>query len=252
MGRPGILIYFDLMGPMNVLSYEEKGRLFEAMLQYGKYGNLPEFEGMLALAWGFVKPELDKDEEAYERTVAQRQYAAYCKRQTAKNLPKESFDEWMVSTDNDRKRPITTDNDRKRPMDLVASRYPTTITNTITNTTSITNTNTSTCAGGDAVPPSERKDVFGKYKNVWLTQSEYDSLMAEVPGAMDWIEKLSGYIASSGKQYDSHYATIRNWEAKEKREAPKRQNVNKFNDMESREWDYDALERASMQQLHGK
>ena len=70
--------------------------------------------------------------------------------------------------------------------------------------------------------------------------------MAEVPGAMDWIEKLSGYIASSGKQYDSHYATIRNWESREKQEA-KRQNVNKFNDMESREWDCDALERASMQ-----
>ena len=31
------------------------------------------------------------------------------------------------------------------------------------------------------------------------------------------IERLSGYIASSGKKYKSHYATIRQWAARDKK-----------------------------------
>ena len=54
------MVYFDLLPPLRVLSYEDKGRLIEAMLEYGQNGVVPEFDGMLALAWGFVKPKSDK------------------------------------------------------------------------------------------------------------------------------------------------------------------------------------------------
>ncbi len=36
---------------------------------------------------------------------------------------------------------------------------------------------------------------------------------------VDWsqyIEKLSSYIASTGKQYQNHAATIKNWQLKDK------------------------------------
>jgi len=32
----------------------------------------------------------------------------------------------------------------------------------------------------------------------------------------NYIERLSNYVASSGKQYKSHYATILNWAQKDK------------------------------------
>lgn len=64
------------------------------------------------------------------------------------------------------------------------------------------------------VPPSARK--YGEYQNVLLTDEEMDKLKSEFPS--DWaarIERLSEYIASSGRKYKSHLATIRSWARKD-------------------------------------
>ena len=56
---------------------------------------------------------------------------------------------------------------------------------------------------------------YGEYNNVLLSDDELDKLKAEFT---DWearIERLSAYIAQSGKSYKSHLATIRNWARKE-------------------------------------
>lgn len=60
--------------------------------------------------------------------------------------------------------------------------------------------------------PSQVKHKHGEYGNVLLTDEEMEKLKAEFPS--DWrerIERLSAYIASSGKSYKNHLATIRNW-----------------------------------------
>ena len=44
MARPGIMVYFDMMGPLSKLPDADKGRLFWAMLEYGKFGTVPEFD----------------------------------------------------------------------------------------------------------------------------------------------------------------------------------------------------------------
>ena len=67
---------------------------------------------------------------------------------------------------------------------------------------------------GDIVPLEEerpRKHKYGEYKNVLLTDDELEKLKAEYADYLDRIERLSSYIASTGKTYKSHYATIRNW-----------------------------------------
>ena len=55
------------------------------------------------------------------------------------------------------------------------------------------------------------KHKYGEYKNVLLTDDELEKLKAEYADYLDRIERLSSYIASTGKTYKSHYATIRNW-----------------------------------------
>ena len=59
---------------------------------------------------------------------------------------------------------------------------------------------------------SESKDnrtAYGSYQNVFLTAEELSALQSEVPHYQEYIEKLSRYMASSGKQYANHAATIR-------------------------------------------
>ena len=66
-----------------------------------------------------------------------------------------------------------------------------------------------------AKKPTRHK--YGTYKNVFLTDEDMEKLKSEFPD--DWqnrIERLSEYIASSGKTYKNHLATIRVWAKKDK------------------------------------
>ena len=57
---------------------------------------------------------------------------------------------------------------------------------------------------------------YGEYKNVLLSDEDMGKLQAEFPTDYpERIERLSGYIASTGKSYKNHLATIRNWARKE-------------------------------------
>lgn len=91
-----------------------------------------------------------------------------------------------------------------------------------------------TVNGGDAPPESEsnpnpnpnpkeskrarkaEKKVYGIFKNVLLTDEEYENLGQMFPGKrLDLIDKLSRGIESKGYKYKSHYATILNWADRE-------------------------------------
>ena len=56
---------------------------------------------------------------------------------------------------------------------------------------------------------------YGLYENVLLTDEDFQKLKAEFPDWVQRIERLSEYIASSGKSYKNHLATIRAWSRKE-------------------------------------
>jgi hypothetical protein len=63
----------------------------------------------------------------------------------------------------------------------------------------------------------ETRHKYGEYKNVLLSDSDMEKLKTEFP--TDWeerIERLSSYMASSGKSYKNHLATIRNWARRDK------------------------------------
>lgn len=58
---------------------------------------------------------------------------------------------------------------------------------------------------------------YGEFKNVLLTDDEYHKL--EESNLLTYIDSLSNYIASKGKKYRSHYATILTWSRKDKKEV---------------------------------
>jgi predicted phage replisome organizer len=84
---------------------------------------------------------------------------------------------------------------------------------------------------------------YGEYKNVLLSDKDFEKLREEFPA--DWqqrIESLSAYIASTGKTYKNHLATIRNWARRDQERGqiaskptgtatnPKAQELNEFYD----------------------
>ena len=108
--KPGVMLYFELRPSLRRLSSRERLALYDAIMDYGEWGVVPDFTGKLAVAWDFVQPKLDRDDEAYLRNVQQRRYALYareCKRDGAEPL---SYKEWCVSKDSEAERPTSGDN----------------------------------------------------------------------------------------------------------------------------------------------
>ena len=67
---------------------------------------------------------------------------------------------------------------------------------------------------------SESARIFGRYGNVFLSEAEVAELQADFPTVwQEYIERLSEYMASTGKTYKSHAATIRRWAKEDKRKG---------------------------------
>ena len=67
---------------------------------------------------------------------------------------------------------------------------------------------------------SESAHILGRYGNVFLTEAEVAELQADFPTVwQEYIERLSEYMASTGKTYKSHAATIRRWAEEDRRKG---------------------------------
>ena len=211
MARPGIMLYFDILEPIRVLPDADKGRLLVAMLEYGQSGTLPEFTGMLALAWGFVRPKLDKDSEEYNRTILKRQYATFCRDRKRKGEPEISFEEWLITIDDQSYHMISHD----------ITWHPTTTTSTTTNTTTSTTTaaatNTTTNGPDKAAAATENgvKVVGGTLgKGVVLLSDDQIGDLLDLLGLEVfnyYADKLSSFIIENNAKVANHYETILKW-----------------------------------------
>ena len=212
MARPGIMVYFDMLGPVKVLPDADKGRLFVAMLEYGQSGIVPQFDGMLALAWEFAKPKLDRDNEEYNRTVLKRQYATFCRDRKKKGEPEISFEEWMMTIDNQSYQVIPHD----------TKWYPTTT--TTPSTSSTTSSTTATAAAVTTTEPdiaaataADRKvKVLGGElgKNVvFLSDEQFEDLLdkMDLETFNYYVDKLSNFIIKNDAHVKNHYETILRW-----------------------------------------
>lgn len=130
--RTSLMVYFSLEPTIRMITDEEAGILFKAMLIYGKTGEIPELSGTPALLWTVIQPMIDRDGERYQERIISNTYAVYCREEKRKGKTPLSKSEWAkeryksalaISPDN---HPLSHDN----------KRYPN------TNTDSISNSNT--------------------------------------------------------------------------------------------------------------
>ena len=75
------------------------------------------------------------------------------------------------------------------------------------------------------VKDKECKHTHGQFKNVLLTDKEYEKLKNEFSEADEAIEFLSAYIAEKGYKSKSHYLTIRRWVIKAVREQAEKPKI---------------------------
>ena len=213
MARPGIMVYFDMLGPIKVLPDADKGRLFVAMLEYGQSGIVPKFDGMLALAWEFAKPKLDRDNEEYNRTVLKRQYATFCRDRKKKGEPEISFDEWMMTIDNQSYQMVSHDTTWYPTTSTTTTPTPSTNTSTATSTAAAATANTTDIAATAA--ENTVKVLGGELgKNVvFLSDEQFSDLLDRMDFETFnyYVDKLSNFIIKNNAHVKNHYETILKW-----------------------------------------
>lgn len=75
---------------------------------------------------------------------------------------------------------------------------------------------------------------YGRYKNIYLSQDEYDQLCRDYPGRIDGlIEEMSAYCAANGKAYQNCEAALRSWAEKDAKQS--RQTKSGFEDYSCKE-----------------
>ena len=101
------------------------------------------------------------------------------------------------------------------------------------------------CDSDESQPTKKVKHKYGEYNNVLLTDEEYQKLSVEYSDLAERIERLSSYVASTGKKYKSHYATIRNWARKDAETKPiRKEPIPKWMPKTQNNYDFDELEKA--------
>lgn len=67
---------------------------------------------------------------------------------------------------------------------------------------------------------TKEKSIYGEFENVLLTEQEHEKLRERLGGeAQEYIERLSRYLKSKSRRYNSHYATILSWKDKDAKEG---------------------------------
>lgn len=217
------MIYFDILEPVRMLSDADKGRLLVAMLEYGRDGIVPELDGALAIVWSFIQPKIDRDEENYDASKLQRQYAAFCKKRKKIWMPRISFDDWVCMTEDERQRavdpvasrnPSTSTSIIHQPSDASIIHQPSTIIHQPQPSASNNNLHPQGAGGGDG--PEHNVTVMGGELGkgvVFLSDVQIGDLLdrMDLDAFNHYVDKLSNFIIKNNAHVKNHYETILKW-----------------------------------------
>lgn len=204
--KPGVLIYFDIREPLEVLSMEQRGSLFTAILDYACDGLAPLFDDpLLRMAWAIIKRGIDRDDIQYRTTILRRKYAAYCRYEKEAGRTPVTFDEWK---DNDEE-----DAHASTCMHMHASASKSMPTTTSTTTTTTTSTSTTTSNNSSSGTPAAKPPDSPKQK----TKKFVKPTLEEVAGYINQndysvnAERFFAYYESCGWQVKGR--SMKDWKA---------------------------------------
>ena len=202
MGQRYVKFFYDWIEQTAALSDAERGRLFIAILEYARSGLDPKLDGREGILFPVFRGVIDRDGQK-SRTNTDN-----IKKRWEKARAETDTNEYeAIRTDTNEYEAIPTKDRRQKTKDIRHSPPR-------------------------GAPPSQPEHLpasapkkprkaaavhheYGAYRNVLLSDEDLLKLREEFP---DWearIERLSEYIASTGKRYKSHLATIRAWARKD-------------------------------------
>jgi hypothetical protein len=68
--KVSFLMYLDYEEHFKLMTDEQLGQLLRAIMEYEKTRQVPQLDGMVKMAFSFIKAQLDRDREKYEEKCA--------------------------------------------------------------------------------------------------------------------------------------------------------------------------------------
>lgn len=198
----------DLLDDLEDFSDDEVGKIFRAILIYTNETEEPEFDDRaMKVVFRHIKKYIDSANENYDKKVqANRVNGAKGGRpkKDAEENPKNPT--VIEKTERFSEKPNKSHTETETESDIESvSEFEC---ETETDIESVSECECKT----DGVAHTHTKS-YGENKNVILSDEEYERLTERmgVSKRSEYIEKLSDYMASTGKKYQRHYATICSW-----------------------------------------
>lgn len=210
----GIVFYRSFYEAVKDLPPEEFKKAVSAILEYGLNGIEPESSGGIEwMVYTLTKPQLDANQKRREnggkggRPVTEEKQRI-TKTELNQNQTEANNNQSVTKAEPKEKEKVKEkDKAKVKEKELLAA-------------------------------PSPKREIYGEFGNVLLTGEEFKKLVDSLGSkkTSDYIERLSSYLAQTGKRYKSHYATILNWS---RRDTP----VSGEDISQQNSYDLDAFER---------
>ena len=216
--KNSFVLYTSYEEQLSFLTDEECGQLLKAIITYVKTQKREKYNGALGMAYSFICSQIERDMQKYnnikeKRKEAGKRSAQARQQRSAKSTSVKSVQQTSTSVKSVQQ----------------TSTNPTVNVNGNENVNVDGNVNGNENVNGnvindiniyssvDTTPKLKKiKHKYGEYKNVLLSDEDMEKLKTEFPNDyLNRIERLSEYIASTGKKYKSHLATLRAWARKE-------------------------------------
>ena len=185
--KTSVQFYYEYIEQLQDLDDKQFRKVLEAMVIYDETEEIIELDSITKMAFNFIKKRIDYDKDTYNKKCEKN-------RQNIQNY----WNERKQNDTNEYERiPMNTKNtDIDIELDLDKDL--------------------------DNNKKENIKRKYGEFENVLLTDKEYAEL--EKSNLLPYIEEVSSYVASTGKRYKSHYATILNWEKRDKKKKQESKN----------------------------
>lgn len=204
MKRESFVFYRSFAEAVKNMDKETKADFLDALCAYALDGEETDCEGIVAAFMSLVKPQIDANNQRYEngkrggrpKNQEKTEEKPNENQTETKTKPKQNQTETKAEPNVN-----VNENDKEKVSPIGDTKKKS---------------------------PAPKKNVYGEFQNVMLSADDLERLKAKFPDDLDSrIEKLSAYIASTGKKYKDHRATIMNWARRDEeqgkgRDRPKR------------------------------
>lgn len=190
--KNSFLIYYEYEEQLSILSDEQLGILLRAIFKYEKNNEIPKLDGVLQLAFMFIKGNLDRDREKYDKRCETSANNGKLGGRPPKEKPNSKPNKNL-------KKPKKADNDNE-------------IDNVNDNEIDIDNNITTSEEKSSTVDTAKAsKHKYGEYKHVLLKDEELQKLQQDYSNWEQLITYLDEYIEMKGYKAKSHYLAIKKW-----------------------------------------